>query len=405
MYLSYTDDMGDLVDEDSRDKYGEVEGDLDLHNSSYERGFVHSANIGIFITVCNILIALLLISLVLVARATRTQFVFQQVLNLAFSDLCYSVIVDPFTVYFELQSWQLSSGFCVTYMVADNVLPCVSFLVLVVLNSDRILFSLSPAMYHRCFRRRWARTAMFLTPWLAGCGVIVPLWLLTATTWPRPGMCIYGINMTAAIASAVLSLYLPSIILVVITVLNFVTLIGGMPEDFNDLPLRTGPGAVGGPVAGYTGGGAENKRPLVAARCSRLSPVEKVALRRGHRSLVVAVCVANIVSIITQLPFGAISMLEPQCVEAGCQSTVKLLQALSWLRSATFTLRPLLFILLTQQLRRTCCDLRNTGCDSSNPYCQASSPGPNTQTERLELGSTSNSVVLGNSAKCAGTMV
>nr|KAG5705967.1 hypothetical protein BaRGS_010857 [Batillaria attramentaria] len=278
------------------------EKDYLYHNSSHERGFVQSANIGTVITVCNILTNLVLVGLVLWDKATRSQFVFQQVLNLALSDLAYSVIVDPFTVYFELQPWKLATWFCVAWMVLDSAFPFVSLLVLIALNADRLLFALSPSLYHRTFRHVTLRGLMLLAPWLVGMGVILPLWLLTATHWPYPGVCMYGIATRAALASAIVSLYVPALGIIVLTVFMLVTIIGAKTKIT---------GEVGG-MSGVHGG------------------ADKVTVKRCHRALVVALCVTNLVTVITQLPYGAISMLKPNCVESDCQSTVKLMQALVW---------------------------------------------------------------------------
>ncbi|BFY99012.1 hypothetical protein BsWGS_02052 [Bradybaena similaris] len=80
--------------------------------SSYERGFNSSANAGIFLCSVGIFANLLLFAVLIRSKSLRVQHLYVQVLNIALADLCYIVLVDSFTVYFELQSWSLGAAFC-----------------------------------------------------------------------------------------------------------------------------------------------------------------------------------------------------------------------------------------------------------------------------------------------------
>lgn len=321
-----------------------------------------------------------------------------QVLNLALSALAFSALADPFTIYYDLQPWRLGRVFCVVYMLLDSALPFVSFLALIMLNLDRLLFATSPAHYRRLLQRLAVRLLVLLLPWAVGLGVLLPLWLLTATNWPLDGLCMYGITKRAAVASSVLSLFLPCVALVLLTVLILVTLIGDMPQDTEELILlRPARPVAGGPVLAahpqrvvhadganlLTAGSrclpgsprpritivhagsldSNSERPGSARShrveqggaedtdASRPSPFQK----KNHRGVAVALCVLNLLTVITQLPYGAITMLEPECVEESCSSTIKLIQAMGWMRSVTFSLLPLGFVLLTH-VRHACCD-------------------------------------------------
>ncbi|XP_070208094.1 tyramine receptor 1-like [Littorina saxatilis] len=440
------------------------------HESVHERGFIHSANIGTFITVSNIGLNLLLITLIFLRRSTRRQFVYQQVANLALSDLAFSVMVDPFTVYFELQPWRLGPSFCVAWMVLDSALPFVSFLVLVALNIDRLIYAINPELYQRAYSRLPLWVFSLLLPWILGLGTLLPLWLLNAVTWPQYGICMYGVTMKAAVASAVVSLYLPCVALIVLTVLVLVTIIGGMPEDLHEVPVLRG-GVARGPVS--------CARPTVTARqgvnfdvphrtvpqpntplvsgihqpattpasphvCSNLQVKgnaqnvqggniarnasstllceayqdstgrgleegvggrENPMVKKSHRRLVVALCVLNILTVITQLPYGAISMLKPECMEQSCQSTIKLIQALSWMRSVTFSLHPLCLITMTT-IRKTFCMAcrRPEDVDREHDDRQEAANSGNTKSDNIELASI-NTAVVSVPHKGPGTML
>lgn len=65
----------------------------DYHQSISQRGFVHSANIGIVITVSNIVLNLTLLILIVARRSTRSQFVYQQVIFFLCKCLGLSLII------------------------------------------------------------------------------------------------------------------------------------------------------------------------------------------------------------------------------------------------------------------------------------------------------------------------
>ena len=328
-------------------------------------------------------------------------------------------MVDPFTVYFELQPWRLAPAYCVVWMVLDAALPFVSFLALITLNVDRLLFALSPSLYHATFSRAWVRGLVLLLPWGLGLGVMLPLWLLTAVVWPEHGICMYGITKRAAMASAVVSLYLPCVVLIALSVLVLVTIIGGMPQDVHELSaLRVGGGGGGGGHVGVDGGGECTTHLTVAVRpglnlhappgSGRSSlgggglEAERPEVKKSHKCLVVALCVLNLLTVITQLPYGAISMLEPECVEETCHSTIKLIQALGWTRSVTFSLHPFCLIALTR-LRRMLfsCPPSGTGSHSGSgsglerydPPALLVTPSGVTKSDQMELTSVNTAIV------------
>ena len=333
-----------------------------------------------------------------------------QVLNLAMSDLAFSVVVDPFSVYFDLQPWRLARGFCVAWMVLDCALPFVSFLALITLNADRLVFAISPGLYRRACSRRALRATALLLPWLLGLGLLVPLWVLSAVIWPRHGLCMYGITKTAATASAVISLYLPCVALIVLTVLVVATVIGSMPHDLTELTAMRAP--VGGGAArdahvpaacqwrqlrerperllrdgsldSAAGGGVEGGGGAAAAAAA--AGEERSAVVKGHRRLVVALCVLNLLTVIMQLPYGAISMLEPQCVETSCQSTILLLQALSWMRSLTFSLQPFCLLTLTA-VRHACCPSQGHLPQGGDARHSLTTHGGSSKSDHIELAS------------------
>ncbi|XP_071112619.1 beta-3 adrenergic receptor-like [Haliotis cracherodii] len=336
----------------------------DYHNSSYERGFVHSAGFGIFICLWNFLVNSFLIILLICRRQAHNRYIYAQIVNLAASDLAYSMLVDTVTVYYELEPWQLGQHVCKAWMILDAILPFVSLIIIITLNLDRLIFALRPPLYYKLFCKWLSRSLVILVPWVVSSGILSPMWLLSSVQEPHPEFCIYGITGEAMLASSLISLYIPAINIMVLTVLVLVTVIGGFPDELGELTS-------------------------VIFNGQRL---DKKTIKRGHRSIVMSLCMVNFCTLAMQLPFGAISMLQPNCVDATCESTVKMMQALSWLRSACPGIRPLFWILVPE-IRQACCGCLNRSEDDLDIVTE--------QTDHIEMASAnSGQEQLLNSSHC-----
>ncbi|XP_041368216.1 D(1)-like dopamine receptor [Gigantopelta aegis] len=317
------------------------EGSIDypvLHNSSHERGFVQVALFGIFACVWSLVFNSLLILLIVCQSQVRSQFVFNHVISLSISDFLYSSLVDIITAYYDLMPWKLGPHVCKAWMILDVMIPFVSLLIIIILNLDRLLFAISPISYFRLFHRKIFRLAALVLPWIIGSVIVVPLWLLTSTVEPKPGMCIYGITQEAAVTSSVISLFLPCVFIIILTVFILATLIGGLPQDLNEFVSLT-----------FNGSDRTSTKTI----------------KKKHTGVVVALTFVNFFTLVLQLPFGAISILQPECMDPTCSSTLKMLQALSWLRSANPGIRPVFWILITE-LRHICCSCCDVTSTSSN---------------------------------------
>ncbi|XP_046559082.1 5-hydroxytryptamine receptor 1B-like [Haliotis rubra] len=298
----------------------------DYHNSSYERGFVHSAGFGIFICLWNFLVNSVIIFLLLCRRQTHNQYIYTQVVNLAVSDLAYSMLVDTVTIYYELEPWRLGQHVCKAWMILDAILPFVSLIIIIALNVDRLIFALLPKVYYTLFSKWSLRCLVILMPWVVSSIILSPLWLLSSVQEPHPEFCIYGITGEAFLASSLISLYIPAITIMVLTVLVLVTVIGGLPDELGEITSIT----------------------FIGQR------LDMRIIKRVHRSVVTSLCLINFCTLAMQLPYGAISMLQPNCVDTTCESTVKMMQALSWLRSACPGIRPLFWLLIPEVRQCSC---------------------------------------------------
>ncbi|KAK6179537.1 hypothetical protein SNE40_011869 [Patella caerulea] len=321
---------------------GVAEFDLSAYaNSSHERGFINSAKVGISICVWNIAVNLLLIFFILCFRRTRRQFVMIQITNIAVIDLLTSVLVDTLTIYYEFGQWKLGQTMCEAWLILDVMLPFAAFLGIMLLNFDRLIFAMRPSFYYTLFNQLPHRCIYLATPWVLSSIIIVPIWLFCEVPVNTIGlhfMCIYALTERAMVASSVISLFLPCMALIVLTVLVLVTVVSQMPTNLNEFSSVT----------------FEEHR------------LSQRALRKRHYSIVLALCIVSFCALVMQLPFGTISLLQPQCIEEPCTSILELLQNLSWLRSATPGVRPIIWFLFTE-IRFSCCCCVHAESDSTAP--------------------------------------
>ncbi|XP_050402741.1 5-hydroxytryptamine receptor 1B isoform X3 [Patella vulgata] len=303
---------------------GVAEFDLSSYaNSSHERGFINSAKVGISICVWNIAVNLLLIFFILCFRRTRRQFVMIQITNIAVIDLLTSALVNTLTIYYEFEQWKLGQTMCEAWLILDVMLPFAAFLGIMLLYFDRLIFAMRPSFYYRLFNQLPHRCIYLAIPWVLSSIIIVPIWLFCEVNTIRLHfMCIYALTESAMVASWVIALFLPCMGLIMLTVLVLVTVVNQMPTNLNEFSSVT----------------FEEHR------------LSQRAQRERHYSIVLALCIVSFCALVMQLPSG----------------TIILPKNLSWLRSATPGVRPIIWFLFTE-IKFSCCCCVHAESDSTAP--------------------------------------
>ncbi|ESP05455.1 hypothetical protein LOTGIDRAFT_152311 [Lottia gigantea] len=308
------------------------------HNSSHERGFISSSRVGITICVGNFIINSLVLLLILCFQTTKKQFVMSQIANIAIMDILMCLCVDTVTIYHNIHPWSLGQTICEAWLVLDVLLPFNAYLGIILMNADRLMFAVKPSFYFRLFKNVQTRRLYLVIPWIISSVLIVPIWLLCDVPMQHiPFMCVYAITESAGTASSVVSLFVPSAIVGLLVLLLLVTLAYGLPknlQEFHNLTIEDH---------------FDNPR---------------VILRR-HNSLIIALCIVDVAALTMQLPFGTLSVMEPQCLADPCTSIIELMFALSWLRSATPGVRGLIWFLFTEIKLSCCFCMRSKYADSN----------------------------------------
>ncbi|CAL1538880.1 unnamed protein product [Lymnaea stagnalis] len=320
--------------------------------STYERGFMTSAHVGIFLCAVGIFFNLLLFVLLCSSRRLRFHYLYSQIMSISLADLGFVTMVDSFTVYFELQPWRLGADFCKTWMILDVALPSVALLALLLLNVDRVLFTYKTDYYNTLMQNTSAHVLVILSPWCVSCVVVCSLWLGFPAVQPQPGVCMYGITKEANAASSWLTVFLPSVLILILLIFVFIAVIGEMPStnQFNPVQLNlNGRCANNAPGTDACCQSNDSSRSgLDRTRSAANTSITSVSHARRQRRFVAALLAVDFVSLAITLPYSAYSLVSPDCDDSqSCDSLRTLYQTLSWTRSSVACVRPILFILLT----------------------------------------------------------
>lgn len=247
--------------------------------------------------------------------------------------------------YFILQVW----------IILDVILPSVSLLALLILNLDRILFVYKTNWYQLLTQRRVCRFTVILFPWCVSCVIVNTLWLgFPVKTEPNlPGACLYGITKEANDASIWLTVFMPSLSILVLLIFIFLALVGEIPSIENPARLQqNGHCSTSRSLPAYPHNKACEKKLTVAVQHRiRAGPdtylINEPDVRR-KKQFIAALLVVDLISLAITLPFSAYSQVSFQCTNSqNCQSLITLFQILSWMKSSATFFRPVFFILLT----------------------------------------------------------
>ncbi|KAK0070355.1 5-hydroxytryptamine receptor 2A [Biomphalaria pfeifferi] len=327
-------------------------------SSTYERGFATSAHVGIVLCTVGIFFNLILILLLCSSKNLRSNYLYCQILSITIADLGFITLVDSFTVYYELHPWTLGADFCKTWMILDGTLPSVALLALLLLNVDRVLYTYKNEWYQHIMSHSVLHVLLLLTPWCVSCSVVCSLWLGFPAVEPLPNVCMYGITAEAHAASSWLTVFLPSMVILVLLIFVFIAVIGEMPAinqlgSIQLLPTFPTPMNEGANEDDSCDSNIRTRSDVTDRnRIADNGSVTNGVRARRQRRFVTALLAVDFVSLAITLPFSAFSLVSPKCQDLqSCDSLRTLFQTLSWMRSSVTCLRPILFILLTDMFQ------------------------------------------------------
>ncbi|XP_055896308.1 uncharacterized protein LOC106073903 isoform X2 [Biomphalaria glabrata] len=292
-------------------------------SSTYERGFATSAHVGIVLCTVGIFFNLILILLLCSSKNLRSNYLY-----------------------------------CQTWMILDGTLPSVALLALLLLNVDRVLYTYKNEWYQHIMSHSVLHVLLLLTPWCVSCSVVCSLWLGFPAVEPLPNVCMYGITAEAHAASSWLTVFLPSMVILVLLIFVFIAVIGEMPAinqlgSIQLLPTFPNPMNEGANEDDSCDSNIRTRSDVTDRnRIADNGSVTNGVRARRQRRFVTALLAVDFVSLAITLPFSAFSLVSPKCQDLqSCDSLRTLFQTLSWMRSSVTCLRPILFILLTDMFQ------------------------------------------------------
>ena len=288
---------------------------------------------------CTIMVWIILINIIFLAAMNSGDFKKKcshwLLMNLSVADLLVSLVVIPFAIYYAVFNyWHLGKVACNIWILSDVLLCCVSLFSLLTINIDRLVFVIKPLTYTMVMRKAIGKSLIVFS-WLLAIGVMVPL-VVTDQIRATEGHCYMSAAPVYAIGSALVSFYLPAL-LVIITNICIVVIVSRKSKRKRKSSIYLNKSYDNQPTLA-SGGGPVLMPTVVEAR--------ERASRDGNRQLkkaVVTMCVANSFYLIMWLPFFLVNALIALGLYRGISSFA--MEFCLWLGYANSGLNPLIWLL------------------------------------------------------------
>ncbi|KAK3108113.1 hypothetical protein FSP39_001468 [Pinctada imbricata] len=194
-----------------------------LLDSVKEEHDVHSSNIVIFaivLSILSLLINAILIIVILTSDTLRYQSSYLCIANISIVNSVLSIFVTPLAVHLELKTiWDLGHTTCAVWIIMDVLLPFVTMLILLTMSLDSLIYTISVEFYRKT-ETITKMAVLIILPWVIAITTVVPLWIMGRKPLPEiDGVCIYGLEEEAALASPLITYFVPTgMIVITITI-------------------------------------------------------------------------------------------------------------------------------------------------------------------------------------------
>ncbi|XP_052796921.1 5-hydroxytryptamine receptor 1D-like isoform X2 [Mya arenaria] len=368
--LSNTAGWNSSQNENNTDDYNNQTLDYNMNNIYYDQkmheSFLsnihrHSATFIGVLACWTCFINIMLICACLASQRTKSDSFYLQVINFSVTNIIISVFVLPLTVYYILHVWELGQPLCKVWVIADILLPFVAFLILLIINCDRLLHASHPTLYSWLFKESLTK-GIICTPWVIGLVIVVPIW--TSGTIPFDEMtnqCVVIVAIEAAIVCPVLTYFVPLAILGFLTFrmlllrLQYASLPANVFEtDRNTIhnnhfeleestttPLHK-------PGDTDTQSSNQVQKRIDRQDANNSSDARVGAASKLKSSKIVAVCLVNVVNTVLWFPFQILSLLLSVCHFQSCIPSFALNQVFTLMGAASAGVVPLFWFFDTE---------------------------------------------------------
>jgi len=195
--------------------------DQNYHDAYLTDSDRHSATYTGFLACCTVIVNMVVIISISVNIKTRSNAFYKQVINFSFTNVVIGIFILPLTVYEILYIWEIGNFMCKFFTIADVVIPFVSFLIVIILSCDRLIYLSHPNLYSWLYQKTFTWVVL-TSPWVVSIIIVVPLWTTGYTHYHDIPVCFHNISDVAKVLTPILTYFIPCII---IAILSFMLLL------------------------------------------------------------------------------------------------------------------------------------------------------------------------------------
>ncbi|KAL3866993.1 hypothetical protein ACJMK2_044235 [Sinanodonta woodiana] len=288
--------------------------------------WTQSATYGIILIIWSILLNSLVMFACIYSKATRHDSFYIQVVNMSASNIMLSILVTTFVVHFDLYYWNLGDVFCKVWIVMDIMLPFVTACIICQMNFEKFVklsrYRISYKPFKRC-----VIPAIVVTPWLFSITVVLPIWIEEAVALPTPpGECVISMSTLGAISTAVITYFIPLLIIITLTLANLINNMKAHEDNVRN-----------GQILKMSNGNTPSTFTSNTDSDSFPSSTSKVG---GIATL----CIVNFVFVALWFPYHCVGLVLPLC-SAVCITDPFVINVVAWLGSSTVGVTPLVWLM------------------------------------------------------------
>jgi len=240
----------------------------------------------------------------------------------------------------------------------------VSFLIVIFLSCDRLIYSSHPNLYSWLYQKTFTWVVL-TSPWVVSILIVVPMWTSGLEHYPDvPNACIHFLNNVAAVLSPILTYFIPCVIVAILTFLlllrfsqknndrfdtNRVSTYNNMFENEESRVPCSPVHALSDMEKRNLAGPNDNTRNVTEGfprtfirqdtTCSSIDRNDRKLAKRK----VYAVCKINALYCIMWFPFQFVSLLLSVCRSSSCVPSSTMIHIITLLAATSSAVAPLVW--------------------------------------------------------------
>lgn len=174
----------------------------------------------VILTVWSYLVNMFLIVIILRDVTVKHRTFNLQIVNLSVTNVLVSVLVMPLTIYNDLHPWMLGLTLCKTYIFLDVILPYISLIVILFIDSLYLMKQYNISFVNSESTPIALNMILTIMPWLLGVVIVSSVWAVGEQKLKFiPGLCWFMLKFEASVISPILTFFIPAICSFIFTTL------------------------------------------------------------------------------------------------------------------------------------------------------------------------------------------